>query len=195
MGELRIHALRIHVLLALIGGHRAHLGRQMIHTLHIAVVLRIVGTEVAVLQTPIRFYSRVPPVTRWCVRAMRLPYWGKPAYSFQVMRAISQSRPAILIALYRDTALYRDVASLGEPQCVRRAKLPANLEAVVGENSARTSSEGKAVVHEEGSRALRCELGCSYFKHVRTEAVTASQEEHVGVAPGRAWKRAEIGER
>ena len=48
---------------------------------------------------------------RSCARATRPPYRGKPPYSFQVMRAIPQSRRAILTALYRDTAL------LGDPYC------------------------------------------------------------------------------
>ena len=45
------------------------------------------------------------------------PYRGKPAYSSHVMRAIPQSRQAILTAICRDTALYGDAALLGDPCC------------------------------------------------------------------------------
>ena len=38
------------------------------------------------------------------------------------MIAIPQSRQAILTALHRDTALYRDVALLGDPYCVKVCK-------------------------------------------------------------------------
>ena len=39
------------------------------------------------------------------------PYRGKPPYSFQVMSEIPQSRQAIFIASYGDTALYGDTVS------------------------------------------------------------------------------------
>ena len=47
-----------------------------------------------------------------CARAIPPPYWWKPTYPFQAKGAIAQSGQAIL------TALYRDIALLGDPYTV-----------------------------------------------------------------------------
>ena len=75
------------------------------------------------------FYRGNPPYSTQVMRAIPIcratrlrppyigipPYRGKPCYLLQVISAIPRSCQAILTAVYRDTALYRVTALLGDP--------------------------------------------------------------------------------
>ena len=58
-------------------------------------------------------YSPPPSKAVVCQSSMAAVLGARRPCSFQVMGAVPQSRLAILTALYRNTALYRDTASLG----------------------------------------------------------------------------------
>ena len=58
-------------------------------------------------------------------------YRGKLPCLFRVKSAVPQSRQAILTALCRDAALYRDTASLGDPLPCKKLALVRSVEYIL----------------------------------------------------------------